>query len=85
MSPDSERDLVLLARVFARTLYGDDVRDDVHLQSYAEELVKQVMDRGGSKVEIIAAYVRDALKYGYATEDEIRAMFGEDVLTCIKG
>lgn len=85
MGPDSERDLVLLARVFARNIYKDDFRDGVHLQSYADELVKQVIDRGGSKEEIIAAYVRDSIKYKYATEEEIRMMFGENVLKLIRG
>lgn len=80
MRKTPEGDLVLKARVFANITYRDKVYEGVDLLTYVEECAEQVRERGGGNDEVAAAYLRQALKLGYATVDDLTLSFGQRIV-----
>lgn len=80
MRPEPQGDLVLKAQVFAEIVYRDKAHEGIDLLTYVEECVEQVRDRGGSRDEIAAAYLRMSLRLGYAVPDDLLVPFGEKIV-----
>jgi hypothetical protein len=73
-------DLVLKARVFAELVYRDKVYEGVELLSYVQDCARQTEELGGSSDEVAAAYLRMALKLGYAIPDDLVGSFGQRIV-----